>query len=389
MPKYNREQYKNKLNEIAKTRTKLDELLLTLASKETDEEKRVVAQQILSEYCDAAINQMDTYASTPDSLEQGDILDWYGNTFIAFMLLNDKNLKEAASEEYKESFFDKYASLNARIGSNYLVIHEAYEKLSHGEIDKRMNEDGSLIDEFDPQFRMTEVFAETITKAKEAHDRRNDDKELAKLGKKLEDAKTFVNSSEYKDIIKMVKAFDSQTKVPHTDSLKENEVQALKLKAIKNKVDEYIAHKAKDGVKQNVYKKLAAVEELNKYLCKRINKLAPEHFYIGDKKYFLPENVHENFLDGIENPQLKDKLDFEKQNGTFQEKYDAIKGQYNTSLDEYKNVQDCMGRIILSANQKAINTKDLSKQQLDFMTKPSTTGEPNKVQEKVAGGLGK
>ena len=158
---------------------------------------------------------------------------------------------------------------------------------------------------------------------------------------KLENAKTFYNSGEYNQIIDVAKMLYHTDELPKKfkDSATTPEARhAFKLASIKAQIDAYIDHKAKDGVKPNVYHKLAAVEELNRYVCEELNR-------IGVKN--IPRSA----------PPVP-KVDGQVPTCLAEEKGDmAVKNRLpnenmvGAEKEECSRALDCMGRILVHAGK--------------------------------------
>jgi len=99
-----------------------------------------------------------------------------------------------------------------------------------------------------------------------------------KLATILEKAKTLKNSQEYKSLITMCKALGD----PETVAKMGKNGRKEMLAATGKKINDYISHKAKDGVKPNVFKKFAAVEALSKYLDTKLEPYKNEVIDVGE-----------------------------------------------------------------------------------------------------------
>ena len=174
---------------------------------------------------------------------------------------------------------------------------------------------------------------------------------------KLKNAKTFYNSDEYNQIIDVAKMLYHTDELPKKfkDSAKTPEaIHAFKLASIKVRIDAYIEHKAKDGVKPNVYHKLAAVEELNRYVSEELNRIGVEHIPGG-----LPAIT-------TVNGQVPMSLE-EEPNASLLKSYHAYAGSLiSDEHEECRRTLDCMGRIMLSAN--ALNLGEETMGKLDQLT---------------------
>ena len=169
---------------------------------------------------------------------------------------------------------------------------------------------------------------------------------------KLENAKTFYNSDEYNQIIDVAKMLYHTDELPKKfkDSAKTPEaIHAFKLASIKVRIDAYIEHKAKDGVKPNVYHKLAAVEELNRYVSEELNRIGVKHIPGG-----FPAITTVN---GQVPMSLK-----EEPNASLLKSYHAYDGSLiSDEREECCRTLDCMGRIMLSANALNLGEETMGK----------------------------
>ena len=169
---------------------------------------------------------------------------------------------------------------------------------------------------------------------------------------KLENAKTFYNSGEYNQIIDVAKMLYHTDELPKKfkDSAKTPEaIHAFKLASIKARIDAYIDHKAKDGVKPNVYHKLAAVEELNRYVSEELNRIGVKHIPGG-----LPAIT-------TVNGQVPMSL-AEEPNAALLKSYHAYAGSLiSDEQEECRRTLDCMGRIMLSANALNLGEETMGK----------------------------
>jgi len=105
-------------------------------------------------------------------------------------------------------------------------------------------------------------------------------KGFAALGKELENAKTTVNSKQYKALTDTIKALGNEKL-----SAKMTPEERKKLMVIAGiTIADYISHKAKDGVKPNVFRKLAAVEAAGRYLDKALAPHRNDRFTLNNKK---------------------------------------------------------------------------------------------------------
>lgn len=221
--------------------------------------------------------------------------------------------------------------------------------------------------------------------------RRANKNALDDMVKKLEGAKTTFNSGKYKDIITMVKFARDNEAWDGTENLDADQIYIVKLMAIKSRINKYINHKAADGVKQNSFKKLAAVEELNQLISTALDETAFGSFdYAGvtinkgdhditfQQEYDTFIKKHGDYYDEECHPKLAS-------DETLLQNYNEAKGKYNTSLQEMQNVDRCMCRIVVSSmSHKNIPDDRISENmgmKLTFLKHPSVEIKKDKVKE--------
>ncbi len=213
---------------------------------------------------------------------------------------------------------------------------------------------------------------------------REDKARLDAFAAKLEKAQTtFGNSDQYKQIFNTIKLLN-RTEYPQLPGYpKQNEMSpeknhAMKLFAIRNMINAYLTHKGKDGVKPNVYSKLAAVEELNQFVCSRIQELDLEPFDFG-KGHFDRADAPVTYLDEALKQPKHEFLDYSEEEvrsrfpGTDKDPAIAEK------RSEYRNAMDCMGRIILNAEQNGRSEArigDLKNMHQAFRNAPGANSGP-------------
>ena len=229
-------------------------------------------------------------------------------------------------------------------------------------------------------------------KAEPVQDTRNyyreDKASLDTLIQKLKDAKTFYNSSAYKNIINVAEMLNKFEKLPATlggkkveglENLDKKQQHAYKMFAIRDMVDKYLNHKAEEGVKQNVYGKLAAVEELHQFVSQRIRDLAPAPFEVGGKQYdskkvtvTFAEDERLVYDDAFVNSDDRRRLTLYNEKDWEGLAFKASL-RHNVEVDpkEGLRVSDCMGRII----RKAENKRAERQRENDIVTDVGKTAE--------------
>ncbi len=197
----------------------------------------------------------------------------------------------------------------------------------------------------------------------------------------LKAAKTTVNSSEYKNIISALEQLDKPGFGPwgEESGLTPGQNEAAKLLTVKMYVDKYIAHKGNDGVKKNVYGKLAAVEKLNEYLCKKINGANPQGFtkeplsklnkyidsakqnvYLQYKKADIAENVGKARGIGVETTAEECTRTLRCMQRIIDGADPAKRAALKNAQEEFFNYpgKDSAGRELTEAAQKAIEESE-------------------------------
>jgi len=184
---------------------------------------------------------------------------------------------------------------------------------------------------------------------------------FTKLATILDKAKTFKNSQEYTDLITMCKALGDPETVARMGAKARKEMLA----ATGKKINDYISHKAKDGVKPNVFKKFAAVEALSKYLNTKLEPYKNEVINVGGSM-----NVNVSELN----------LDFDKYRQSLSD-HDRAHAEVTVCPTEYfDNINPQQGVV---QNNMYLATNLLRKVSFNYATK-HLSGKNNKEIEEVA-----
>ncbi len=326
------------------------------------------------------ISQLDSLLTVPEHIEDKDeMLDWIEQNKILLAALNDAKMRSKVKDPVYHEMFDKTADIRGLI-DDWIDV---YEKNS----DLLLNEDGSAAEakpgtpeaeakakldavknnftaykaaqkEGKPFQKITDPGAEQKKAENLKAVMMSDRAKFEEFGKLLHNARTFWNSDEYNDIEDMVSAFGKGieiSKLPDkrvqkaAADLGEREQHALKLFLIKDKLDAYITHKAKDGVKPNVFKKLAEVERLNKFVADRLRELHPQDIKFGEVVYSV-SNIKGSYQEEYEAAAVKDELlaDYSKDEDI--DKIVAYGANWGSKPnDDLKNAGACMDRIMLKA----------------------------------------
>ncbi len=204
------------------------------------------------------------------------------------------------------------------------------------------------------QLAFVNRLANTVGRVREAPIREQDvyDKDMGALDDfrdNLKAARTTFNSDQYKLIISTLKEMQKPGPAPVSKNEHDTDIKTLtpkqnhvaKLYAVQYAIDLYLRHKSRDGVNANTYHKLAAVEELNQFITKRISDLKPKNFvYLGKK---LPDEI----LPKVESK--FNKADISKN----------VEAALNSGIETYDaeciQTLSCMERIISLAGDKAQN----------------------------------
>ncbi len=197
----------------------------------------------------------------------------------------------------------------------------------------------------------------------------------------LKAAKTTVNSSEYKAIISVLEQLDKPGYGPWGEEagLTPGQNEAAKLLTVKMNIDKYLAHKSNDGVKKNVYGKLAAVEKLNEYISRKIVESDPQPFpegqFSGLNKYInsAKQNVYMQYKSaditanvdkargiGVETTAEECTRTLRCMQRIIDGADPAKRAALKTAQDEFFNYpgKDSAGRELTEAAQKAIEESE-------------------------------
>jgi len=192
------------------------------------------------------------------------------------------------------------------------------------------------------------------------------------IAKSLKDAKTVVNSKQYNDLCKI---FEVLADPKQSAALSEEKKKALLATAGKT-VNEYITHKAKDGVKPNVFKKLAAVEATSKFLEKKYAQYKDQTIRLGESGVISIKDIDFS-LDGRK--KLLNEGQLEVFDGFMKEKDRSVNMTCENIIKnvENKNVKNimslsnkCMDKIIAEAFAKKVGAVyELQKIRMQFVNK--------------------
>jgi len=152
---------------------------------------------------------------------------------------------------------------------------------------------------------------------------------ISKSINELEKAKTLVNSGEYKNLIKYLKDIKDNKNLLSKENIKTT------LQDIGRKIDKYIDHKAKDGVKANAYNKLAAIQKVNVWVSEAMGEIGLSRAKNYAEAYAKFDGEHKKDVPKPDKADLENKAE---------KKQDA-------AAKTIKYVDDCICTIILKADE--------------------------------------
>ena len=288
--------------------------------------------KIYEKYRETIWIQYEDLYRGPAKYDKDAVLDWIQRNTVIIALLSDTNFRESLVD-MDRSF--NYATSAAYRPHSLCQMAKGWINAfkTEADIKKAIAEDGTEIDlkklEADNPKNSDLAFAleaaaaafEKIEEDKKpdpaecasgmelfATDYSADKMSFSKFSKQLSDAMTSGDSDEYKKIIDAVKTFGRLDKIDNLldknmaaglKKLNPIQQQAFKMFLVKEKINKYIAHKAKDGIKENALAKIDLVEKLDKYVCDRIRELNPDPFEFGEGKKYDPTDVKEAALNDL------------------------------------------------------------------------------------------
>lgn len=209
--------------------------------------------------------------------------------------------------------------------------------------------------------------------------------EFTQFAKELNDVKRGTDSKEFRAIIAELEAAKNNPpeilgsdgyRSKEYQDLNDNQIKAIPYVRIFSKINQYLVHKAKDGVNRNAYDKLNVVEKLSQYVGKKIHELDPGTFKYPDPKNkshmisFTADVVRETYAEeyaatekyiqrGLDNGSLIKTLKIKEEPGTRVDHSakdfvkDASKNEKVPHSDKDKNIKACLDRITLRAQTRA------------------------------------
>lgn len=241
--------------------------------------------------------------------------------------------------------------------------------------------------------RIAESFAANVASLKKELSSNGPDTigDFDKYVKELKDAKTVFNSDEYNGLIEAVKYINTKEKFEIAPDLDEQHTYAAKLWTVKMQIDKYLAHKAQDGVNQNSFKKLAAVEKLNKEITRRLQKLDIPEFSFNTYKVNVKKLAQtdqkdiQTYLKNHDEKTMPSAISDDE----LTKKYEAaVKRNFKVTKEDMKNVDACMCKITIKACNLGVKEKkvnELRSMRLQFEEAPANEAEPKKeAPKKVA-----
>jgi len=174
----------------------------------------------------------------------------------------------------------------------------------------------------------------------EARDR----KYFAELGRALEKAKTVTNSKQYRLLTDTIQALGSEKQAKGMSE----EIRAQLMVAAAVSVKDYIAHKAADGVKPNVFRKLAAVEAASRFLNEKLKPYCGKTYTIG-KRSISVDSLNLSFKAQYNAASGAAKSGFDQMVGRMpvDKRLSAIQGDNVRAIAKHTN--SCMNKILLNA----------------------------------------
>lgn len=295
-----------------------------------------------------------------------------------FLSSNEQSIKKLVEENEFNEYNKKVVDAKNNFGDNLWVLSTYASELENkgllniSQSEKEEPSDSSYEDEID-----------VIKEALPSNPEQNPFKEVYD---KLVSLKTFSSSRSYRGIISMLEFAMENENWESGKDLKPEERYISKLLAIKSSINKYINHKAEDGVKQNVFKKLAAVEELNRLVENCLSKVKFESFEYGDT-VVKRENYELSFEEEVKaakykkfrNEKYKHYTPVTEKEAKLQKMVVADKYPEATA-NEIMYADGCMARIILSA----LNHRDVPEKVLDEHFKNQKELFNNPANEKVA-----
>ena len=329
--KRNRQQF---INDSLKVQEKYAELrkLLSKAKKEADsllektkntnkiadyEKTNEPYLKIYDRYKDTLWMQYEDFYKGPNKYDKDTVLEWINRNIVTIALLSDTNFRENITSKNPEfsqlSFLTSRMCAFCEMSKFWLNAYSTEDKIK-----KAVEYDGTEIDFELPEHHRLDNYdlADNLDNARSSFKRATgkgpnqaeylagkksfgvdysaDQRNFADFTEKLSNALTSHDSSLYKDIINTVRTFSlsyeigalpDKNETADLKKLNQKQQQALKMFLIKDKIDKYVNHKAKDGIKQNAFAKLEVVEELDKFVCDRIRELNPQTISLGKRQF--------------------------------------------------------------------------------------------------------
>lgn len=264
-----------------------------------------------------------------------------------------------------------------------------YKDTINAVCDKYLN----WLEKFDKNVELTSAYV----KDKISHPNTKTEGEFGGMIDELNRAKTTYNSSQYTEIIDMLEAINRPEPKRENFPLNAEQMYVVKLLTLRKLIYKYIDHKLDSGVKQNVYKKLAAVEKLNQNISERLKYLDTKIFSYGikgnkivsvpsddpdvktvtvdlSKVYhtYKSEVAESTALIELNNKNYKIPEPLEP--SELKKQYEkVIRKHQDVNMEEMKNAHNCMSRIILSAmrhNKSLQEVKEYEEQQDRFWNHP-------------------
>ena len=332
------------------------------------------SKEILKKYGQALYNQIESFFEGPKDSDDSSVAEWVSRNYVAVRLFTSSDFMKHNSVEgldFAEGSMHRAAQMAKMFLLKYLPKPESIYWGSDTHVpESEQNYNKYMADDFAdlPARRKAYSAGHSLAWVKNkiasqvAVNPENaeisglnapETDSLAAFAKELKDAKTTFNSNEYKMIISFTENWASARKEFHGDTPKKD--AAAQLVCLKSAINAYLNHKGKDGVKKNVYKKLAAVEKLNQYVSEKLKEISEVDLPSAETKALFRKIKEDLPKDDIA-PTYKDgELIAQKVNTA------RLFGQ-NTDAAECDRTLRCMDKIICRSESRKRELKDIQKE---------------------------
>lgn len=335
-----------------------------------EENAAATAKSIQKKYGESISRQITTFFAGPQDASDEKVSQWVKDNYRIVRLLACSRMPEALKKIDNSSILFALCSFAEKmpavvsIAKNFMLKYHKevvadYDKQPQPEEKEYQRSMEKNVEDLKSQRANLTAKDKNILKGttmflSESGNFYNDNrKKFDKFAENLEKAKTFSNSKEYENLIKCVKHMNSsENYIVKGDAYNTKRTDlhnySMKLFSIKQEIDRYLNHKAKDGVKKNTFEKLAAVEELNSFVSQELEKYKPD--------FNERETAHGNVK--------KVKCTYAAWHETFKQVPEAVE-----MPDKQRDALNCMGRIIAKAEKQQLpkgKVKDLETMYKNF-----------------------